>query len=58
MSHGTGLEGGAGRIRPALVVAGDDDALAAMLQHDLSGAEHVAGRHEADVHLAERITSP
>jgi hypothetical protein len=47
------LEGGAGRVRPALVIAGDDHPLAAMFHHDLGGAEHVPGGDEADVHLAE-----
>ena len=43
----------AGRVGAALVVAGDDDLLALMLEHDLRGAEHVAGGNEADVDLAD-----
>jgi hypothetical protein len=41
------LEGRAGRIGAALVVAGDDDALALVLEHSLCGAEDVTGGHEA-----------
>ena len=53
MSHGTGTKHGAGRVRPALVIARDDDALAFVLEHDLRRAEHMAGGHEADVDLAD-----
>jgi hypothetical protein len=41
------LEGGAGRVGGALVVARDDDALALPFEHHLGGAEDVAGRHQA-----------
>ena len=41
------LEGRAGRVRPALVVAGDDDPRAAVVEHDLRAAQHVAGGEEA-----------
>ena len=51
-SHGT-ARSSAGRIRAALVIAGDDDLFAPVLQHDLRGAEHVAGGHEADVDVAD-----
>ena len=37
----------AGRIRPALVVARDDDALGLMLEHDLSRTQDMAGRDQA-----------
>ena len=46
MSQGDGLEGQAGRIMLALVVARDDDAGALVLDGDLGGAEHMAGRME------------
>ena len=52
-SHGTGSNGGQVGIGPALVVARDDDALALAFQHDLRGAEDVAGRHELNVDLAD-----
>src|SRR5260221_385882 len=47
------LEGRAGRVGPALVVAGDDDAAPAILEHDLRAAEHMTGRREADRDIAE-----
>ena len=53
MSHGHRLERRAGRVGAALVVAGDDDPLALVLEHDLRRAEDVAGGDEADVDLAE-----
>ena len=40
------LEGRASRVRPALVVAGDDDPRAAVVEHDLRAAQHVAGGEE------------
>ena len=48
----TRLERRAGRIRPAFVVAGNHDPGAAVFQHDLGAAEHVAGRHETHRHIA------
>ena len=48
-----GHEAGAGRVGPALVVAGDHDLLALVLQHDLSAAEDMARGHEADVDVAD-----
>ena len=48
-----GLERRAGRVRPALVVAGNHDPGAAVFEHDLGAAEHVAGRHEAHRHIAD-----
>src|ERR1700726_860162 len=41
------LEGRASRVRPALVVAGDDDPRAAVVEHDLRAAQHVTGGDEA-----------
>src|ERR1700730_2567682 len=41
------LEGRASRVRPALVVAGDDDPRAAVVEHDLRAAQHVTGGNEA-----------
>ena len=51
------LERRAGRIGPALVVAGDDDARALMLEHHLGAAEHMAGGDErdADPAAADRL---
>ena len=49
---GDGLEGRAGRIGAAFIVARDDDLLARMFEHDLGGAEDVASGDEADIHLA------
>ena len=43
----------AGRVGPALVVARHDHPLAAMLEHDLRRAEHMAGGNEADLDLAD-----
>src|SRR5205085_8731537 len=40
------LEGRASRVCPALVVAGDDDPRAAVVEHDLRAAQHVAGGEE------------
>jgi hypothetical protein len=45
---GGGFEWGAGRVRLALVVAGDDGAGAGVLQHNLSRAQYVAGGDEGD----------
>ena len=53
MSHGTGTNGAQVGSGAALVVARDDDAFASMLEHDLGGAEHVAGGDEAHVDLAD-----
>ena len=50
---GDRLEGRAGRVAAALVVAGNDDALAGMLQHDLGRAEDMAGRHQPDRDIAQ-----
>ncbi len=50
---GERLEGGAGRIRLALVIAGGDDDLALVRHSDLGRAENMAGRMEADVDGAE-----
>src|SRR5689334_22635455 len=47
------LEGWAGRIRPALEIAGYDDALAPVLEHDLRRTEDVAGRNQAYLDLAD-----
>ena len=47
------LEGGAGRVRRALVVARRDDAQAAALHRDLRRPEHMPGRMERDA-----VTSP
>src|SRR5436305_2540686 len=41
------LKGRAGRVRSTLVVAGDDDPRAAVVEHDLRAAQHVAGGEEA-----------
>ncbi len=48
------LERGAGRVWPALVVAGDHDPAAAIIEHDLGAAEHMAGRREPHRDLADR----
>ena len=48
-----GHEAGTGRVRAALVIAGDHDPLTLVLQHDLGAAEHMAGRHEADIDVAD-----
>ncbi len=40
------LEGRASRVSPALVVARDDDPRAAVVEHDLRAAQHVAGGEE------------
>ena len=50
---GYGLERRAGCVRPALVVARDDDALAPVLEHGLRGAQDMAGRHEAHLDIAD-----
>ena len=47
------FEAGAGRVAPTLVVARDDDAASAMLDHDLGAAEHVSRRQQADGDIAE-----
>ena len=50
---GDRLEGRAGRVAAALVVARHDDALAGILQHDLGRAEDMAGRHEPERNVAQ-----
>ena len=50
---GDGDERGTGRIGAALVVARDNDLLAAMLEDDLGRTEDMAGGDEADVDLAD-----
>ncbi len=52
------LEAGAGPVRAAFVVAGDDDARAAMFHHDLSAAEDVARGRQPNVDLAEPQALP
>src|SRR5918993_4891976 len=47
------LERSAGRVLSALVVAGNDHPFARMFEDDLRRSEDVAGRPEADVHLAD-----
>ena len=51
------LEGRAGRVGAALIVAGDDDAAALPFDHHLRAAEHMAGGHEphGDVADLERL---
>jgi len=44
------LERRTGRVRAAFVVAGDDDAAAAVIKDDLRAAQHVASRREGDGH--------
>ena len=51
-SHCDRLERRAGRVGAALVVARDDDPLAAMIEHDLRRSQHMAGGNEADLDLA------
>src|SRR5690348_2303615 len=46
-------EAGAGRIGPALIVAGDHDPLALVLHDDLGRAEHVTRRNEANVDIPD-----
>jgi len=41
-----GLEQGASRVSPALVIARDDDPAAAIFEHHLGAAQHMAGRGE------------
>src|SRR5205085_4089284 len=48
------LEGRACRVRPALVVAGDDDPRATVVEHDLRAAQHVAGGREPHPYTADR----
>ena len=43
----------AGRVGAALVVARHDHPLAAMFEHDLRRAQHMAGGNEADIDLAD-----
>ena len=50
---GERLEGGAGRVGLALVIARDDDALPALREPDLRRAQHVAGGMEAHIDVAE-----
>src|SRR5205807_9524879 len=50
----TGLEGRAGRIRPALVITGNDNPCAAIIEHDLGAAEYMPGRQEPHHHIANR----
>ena len=47
------LEGHAGGIRPALVVARDDDPLAGIFHHHLGRAQDMAGRGEGELDPAE-----
>ena len=47
------FEGRAGRIGCALVVAGDDGALAVPVEHDLRRAEDVPGRRQANRHAVD-----
>ena len=49
---GHGLKTGAGRVALTLVIAGDDDAQALALDHDLGGAQDMSCRHEAEIDLA------
>jgi hypothetical protein len=49
------LERRAGRIGAALVIARDDDPLAAIFEQDLRGAEHVPGRNEGRADIAELV---
>ena len=46
---GLGLEGGAGRIGPALVVAGDDDGQPLPGDRRLGRAQHMAGRRQPHI---------
>ncbi len=47
------LEGGAGGITLALVVAADHGPAALPFQHDLRRAEHMAGRHQGQRDAAD-----
>ena len=47
------LERWAGRVWSALVVAGNHYPAAAIIEHDLSAAQHVAGRHQPYLDLAD-----
>ena len=47
------LEGSTGRISAPLVVAGDDDAAAAIVEQDLSTAENMAGRQQGGFFQAQ-----
>ena len=51
---GDRLEGAAGRVEAALVVARCDDAHAALLHGDLRRAEDMAGRMKGDRHVTHR----
>ncbi len=51
---GERLEGGAGRIRLALVIARGDDDLRPVRHPDLGRAQNMAGRMEADFDRAEQ----
>ena len=53
-----GLKRRAGRVGPALVIAGNDDPAAAVFEHDLGAAEHMAGGHQGDPNLADRQALP
>jgi len=53
-----GLEGWAGRVRPALVIAGSDDPAAVAVDHHLRAAQHMAGRDEAHRDIADREGFP
>jgi hypothetical protein len=44
---GLRLEPRAGRVGPALVIAGNDDPNAFVFNDQLGAAEHMPGRHEA-----------
>src|SRR5271165_3204813 len=47
------LERGAGRVGSALVIAGDDNPAAAIIEHNLGAAEHMAGWHQSHLNLAD-----
>ncbi len=43
----------AGGVRPPFVIAGNDDFLARMLEHDLCASEHMACGYEGDIDVAD-----
>ena len=49
------LERRTGRIGAAFVIARYDDALAAMIEHDLRRSQHMPGGHEAGLHPAAAV---
>src|SRR5713101_756827 len=48
------LEAGASRVSPALVVARDDDPVAAILDDRLGAAEDMPGRNQGNRYIADR----